>query len=86
MIPEVGDSAQIVGGYFGARPPAGHELDLIATAQRARALGHVAFFTGRHADGDHGAAGQIRLGVDLLLRAEQRWPALRAAILSSTTG
>jgi len=29
---------------------------------------------------------QIRLGVDLLLRAEQRWPALRAAIVRSTTG
>jgi hypothetical protein len=30
---------------------------------------------------------QIRkIGVDLLLRAEQRWPALRAAILSGTTG
>ena len=68
------------------RSPAAHELDLIATAQRARTLGHVAFFLGRHADGDHGALGQIRLGVDLLLRAEQRWPALRAAILTSTTG
>ena len=84
--PEVGDSAQIAVGYFGARPPAEHELDLIATARRARALGHVAFFIGHHADGEHGAAGQIRLGVDLLLRAEQRWPALRAAILSGTTG
>jgi Ser/Thr protein kinase RdoA (MazF antagonist) len=86
LIPEVGDSAQIAVGYFGTRPPAEHELDLIATARRARALGHVAFFIGRHADGDHGAAGQIRLGVDLLLRAEQRWPALRAAILSGITG
>jgi Ser/Thr protein kinase RdoA (MazF antagonist) len=86
LIPEVADSAQLVAGYFGARPPADDELDLIATARRARALGHVAFFIGRHADGDHGAAGQIRLGVDLLLRAEQRWPALRAAILSGTSG
>ena len=80
----VEDSAQIAVGYFGARSPAEHELDLIATAQRARGLGHVAFFIGRHADGDHGALDQIRLGVDLLLRAEQRWPALRAAILSGT--
>jgi hypothetical protein len=32
------------------------------------------------------ALDQIRLGVNLLLRAEQRWPALRAAILSGTTG
>jgi Ser/Thr protein kinase RdoA (MazF antagonist) len=86
LIPEVEDSAQIVAGYFGARAPAEHELDLIATAQRARTLGHVAFFLGRHADGDHGALDQIRLGVDLLLRAEQRWPALQAAILSGTTG
>ena len=86
LIPEVGDSAQIAAGYFGARSPAEHELDLIATAQRARALGHVAYFLGRHADGDHGALGQIRLGADLLLRAEQRWPALRAAIMSATTG
>lgn len=85
-IPGVEDSARIAAGYFGARAPAEQELGLIATAQRARALGHVAFFLGRHADGDHGAAGQIRLGVDLLLRAEQRWPALRAAIVRSTTG
>jgi Ser/Thr protein kinase RdoA (MazF antagonist) len=85
LIPEVEDSAQIAAGYFGARPPAEHELDLIATAQRARALGHVAFFLGRHADGDHGALDQIQVGVDLLLRVEQRWPALGAAILSSTT-
>jgi len=85
LIPGVEDSAQIAAGYFGARPPADHELDLIATAQRARTLGHVAFFLGRHAGGDHGALGQIRLGVDLLLRAEQRWPALRGAILSGTT-
>jgi Ser/Thr protein kinase RdoA (MazF antagonist) len=86
LIPEVEDSAQIAAGYFGARPPAEHELDLIATAQRARALGHVAFFLGRHADGDHGALDQIQVGVDLLLRVEQRWPALGAAISSSTTG
>ena len=86
LIPEVEDSAQIAIGYFGARPPTEHELDLIATAQRARALGHVAFFIGRHVDGDHGALDQIRLGIDLLLRAEQRWPALRAAILSGITG
>ena len=81
LIPEVEDSAQIAIGCFGARAPTEHELDLIATAQRARALGHVAFFIGRHVDGDHGALDQIRLGIDLLLRAEQRWPALRAAIL-----
>lgn len=86
LIPEVKDSAQIALGYFGPRSPAEHELDLIATAKRARALGHVAYFMGRHAGGDHGALGQIRLGVDLLLRAEQRWPALRAAISSGTTG
>ena len=86
LIPEVEDSAQIAIGYFGARAPTEHELDLIATAQRARALGHVAFFIGRHVDGDHGALDQIRLGIDLLLRAEQRWPALRAAILSGITG
>jgi homoserine kinase type II len=86
LIPEVKDSAQIAVGYFDARSPTEHELDLIATAQRARALGHVAFFLGRHVDGDHGAPDQIRRGVDLLLRAEQRWPALRAAILSGTTG
>jgi homoserine kinase type II len=86
LIPQVQDSAQIVVGYFGARSPTEHELDLIATAQRARALGHVAFFIGRHADGDQGRLDQIRLGVDLLLRAEQRWPALRAAISSGTTG
>ncbi|HEX6858457.1 MAG TPA: hypothetical protein VF204_24425, partial [Streptosporangiaceae bacterium] len=86
LIPEVQDSAQIAAGYFGARSPAEHELDLIATAQRARALGHVAFFTGRYAGGDHGALGQIRLGAGLLLRAEQRWPALRAAIVRGTTG
>ena len=47
---------------------------------------HIAFFIDRYADGDHGALGQIRLGVDLLLRAEQRWPALRAAILTGTAG
>src|SRR5262249_24865965 len=86
LIPEVGDSAQIVAGYFGARSPAEQELDLIAAAQPAHALGHVAYFLGRPADGGHGAAGQIRAGADLLLRAEQRWPALRAAILSATTG
>jgi Ser/Thr protein kinase RdoA (MazF antagonist) len=86
LIPQVKDSAQIAAGYFGARSPTEHELDLIATAQRARGLGHVAFFISRHADGDHGALDQIRLGVELLLRAEQRWPALRAAILSGTTG
>lgn len=86
LIPEVEDSAQIAIGYFGARAPTEHELDLIATAQRARALGHVAFFVGRHVDGDHGALDQIRLGMDLLLRAEQRWPTLRAAILSGITG
>jgi Ser/Thr protein kinase RdoA (MazF antagonist) len=86
LIPGVKDSAQIAVGYFGARSPAEHELDLIATAQRARALGHVAFFLGRHAAGDHGALDQIRLGAGLLLRAEQRWPALRAAILTGTTG
>jgi Ser/Thr protein kinase RdoA (MazF antagonist) len=86
LIPDVEDSAQIAVGYFGARSPAEHELDLIATAQRARALGHVAFFLGRHAAGDHGALDQIRLGAGLLLRAEQRWPALRAAILTGTTG
>jgi Ser/Thr protein kinase RdoA (MazF antagonist) len=85
LIPEVEDSAQIAAGYFGARPPAEHELDLIVTAQRARALAHVAFFLGRHADGNHGALDQIQVGVDLLLRTEQRWPAPRAAILSSTT-
>ena len=84
LIPEVKDSAQIAIGYFGARSPTEQELDLIATAQRARALGHVAFFIHRHVDGDHGALGQIRLGVNLLLRAEQRWPALRAAILSGS--
>jgi Ser/Thr protein kinase RdoA (MazF antagonist) len=83
LIPGVEDSAQIAAGYFGVRPPAEHELDLIATAQQARGLGHVAFFTDRHADGDHGALDQIRLGVDLLLRAEQRWPPLRAAILNA---
>jgi len=86
LIPGVEDSAQIAAGYFGARSPAEHELDLIATAQRARGLGHIAFFVDRHAEGDHGALDQIRLGVDLLLRAEQRWPALRAAILNGTTG
>jgi homoserine kinase type II len=86
LIPDVEDSAQIAVGYFGARSPAGHELDLIAAAQRARALGHVAFFIHRHVEGDQGALDQIRLGVDLLLRAEQRWPALRAAIVSGTTG
>jgi len=86
LIPEVEDSAQIAVGYFGARSPTEQDLDLIATAQRARALGHVAFYLGRHADENHGALDQIRLGVDLLLRAEQRWPALRAAILSGTTG
>jgi Ser/Thr protein kinase RdoA (MazF antagonist) len=86
LIPEVRDSAQIAAGYFGARSPAEHELDLIATAQQARGLGHVAFFLRRHADGDHGALDQIRLGVDLLLRAEQRWLALRAAILTAATG
>jgi len=48
-------------------------------------VGHVAFFIHHHIDGDHGALDQIRLGVDLLLRAEQRWPALRAAILAGTT-
>ena len=85
LIPGVEDSAQIAAGYFGARSPTEHELDLIATAQRARGLGHVAFFIHRHAGGDHGALDQIRLGVDLLLRAEQRWPALRAAILTGTT-
>ena len=86
LIPGVKDSAQIAVGYFDARSPAEHELDLIATAQRGRALGHVAYFIHRHAGGDHGAPDQIRRGVDLLLRAEQRWPALRAAILSGTTG
>jgi Ser/Thr protein kinase RdoA (MazF antagonist) len=86
LIPGVEDSAQIAAGYFGARPPTEHELDLIATAQRARGLGHVAFFLDRHADGDQGALDQIRLGADLLVRAEQRWPALRAAILNGTTG
>ena len=45
----------------------------------------AAFFIDRHVDGDHGALDQIRLGLDLLLRAEQRWPALRAAILNGTT-
>ena len=85
LIPGVEDSAQIVAGYFGGRSPAEHELDLIATAQRARTLGHVGFFLGRHADGDHGAADQIRLGADLHLRAEQRWPALRTAIMSATS-
>ena len=44
LIPEVEDSAQIAIGYFGARAPTEHELDLIATAQQARALGHVASF------------------------------------------
>jgi len=86
LIPDVEDSAQIAAGYFDARSPTEHELDLIATAQRARGLGHIAFFIDRHVDGDHGALDQIRRGVDLLLRAEQRWPALRAAILSGTTG
>jgi Ser/Thr protein kinase RdoA (MazF antagonist) len=86
MVPDVEDSAQIAAGYFDARCPTEHELDLIATAQRARCLGHVAYFIHRHVDGDHGALDQIRLGVDLLLRAEQRWPALRAAILSGATG
>jgi homoserine kinase type II len=86
LIPGVKDSAQIAAGYFGGRSPTEHELDLIATAQRARALGHIAFFLGRHAGADHAALGQIRLGAGLLLRAEQRWPALRAAILSGTTG
>src|SRR5438045_3943149 len=37
LTPEVEDSAQIAVGYFGARSPAEHELDLIAAAQRARA-------------------------------------------------
>ena len=86
LIPEVEDSAQIAVGYFGAQRPAEHELDLIAAAQQARGLGHVAFFLHRHVDGDHGALDQIRLGVDLILRAEQRWPELRAAILRGTTG
>jgi homoserine kinase type II len=86
LTPDVKDSAQIAAGYFGARSPAADELDLIATAQRARTLGHVAFFIHRHVDGDHGALDQIRLGVNLLRRAEQRWPALRAAILTGTTG
>ena len=86
LIPGVEDSAQIAVGYFGARSPTEHDLDLIATAQRARGLGHVAFFIDRHADGDHGALDQIRIGLDLLLRAEQRWPALRAAIMHGTTG
>jgi Ser/Thr protein kinase RdoA (MazF antagonist) len=86
LIPEVEDSAQIAVGYFGARSPTEQDLDLIATAQRARALGHVAFFIGRHVEGDHGALDQVRLGVDPLLRAEQRWPALRAAILRGTAG
>jgi Ser/Thr protein kinase RdoA (MazF antagonist) len=85
LIPEVKDSAQIVVGYFGARSPTEHELDLIATARRARSLGHVAFFLHRHLDGDQGAVHQIRRGVELLLRAEERWPALRAAIVSGTT-
>ena len=84
LTPGVKDAAQIAAGYFGPRSPAEHELDLIATAQRARALGHIAYFLHRHADGDHGAFGQIRLGVNLLLRAEQRWPALRAAILTES--
>jgi len=86
LIPGVDDSAQIAAGYFGARSPTEHELDLIATAQRARGLGHVAFFIDRHADGDHGALDQIRIGLDLLQRAEQRWPALRATIMHGTTG
>ncbi len=86
LIPEVEDSAQIAVGYLDARSPTEHELDLIATAQQARGLGHVAFFIRRHVDGDHGALDQIRRGVGQLLRAEQRWPALRAAILSGTTG
>jgi len=86
LIPDVEDSAQIAAGYFGARSPTEHELDLIATAQRARGLGHVAFFIDRHADGDHGALDQIRIGLDLLQGAEQRWPALRAAIMHGTTG
>jgi homoserine kinase type II len=85
LIPDVGDSAQIVVGYFDAISPTERELDLIATAQRARGLGHVAFFLHRLVDGDHGALDEVRLGVDRLLRAEQRWPALRAAILSGTT-
>jgi len=85
LTPGVADSAQIAAGYFGARSPADHELDLIATAQRARALGHIAFFLGRHASGDPSAAGQIRAGAGLLLRAEQRWTALRAAIVTATT-
>ena len=86
LIPGVEDSAQIAVGYFDARCPTERELELIAIAQRARGLGHVAYFLHRHVDGDLGALGQIRLGVDLLLRAEQRWPALRAAILSGSTG
>ena len=86
LSPGVEDSAQMAVGYFDARSPTEHEVDLIATAQRARGLGHIAFFIDRHVDGDHGALDQIRRGVDLLLRAEQRWPALRAAILSGTTG
>ena len=80
LIPDAEDSAQIAAGYFDGRSPTEHELDLIATARRARGLAHVAFFIHRQVDGDHGALDQIRLGVDLLLRAERRWPALRAAI------
>ncbi|HLK13729.1 MAG TPA: hypothetical protein VKT78_02905, partial [Fimbriimonadaceae bacterium] len=86
LIPEVEDAARIVLGYGGSQSPNENELDVIATAQRARALVHVAYFIRRHIDGDRGAFDQIRLGADLLLRAEQRWPTLQAAILSGATG
>jgi Ser/Thr protein kinase RdoA (MazF antagonist) len=85
MIPGVEDSAQIVLGYFGSRLPTDHELDVIAIAQWARGLRHIAYFIGRYVAGDDSALDQIRLGTDRLLLAEQRWPMLQAAILSRAT-
>jgi Ser/Thr protein kinase RdoA (MazF antagonist) len=85
MIPEVADSAEVVLGYFGSRLPTDHELDVIAGAQRARALSHIAYFISRYFDGDNIALDQVRLGADRLLLAEQRWPTLRTAILSGAT-
>jgi homoserine kinase type II len=82
MIPEVEDSAQIVLGYFGSRLPTDDELNVIAIAQQARALGHIAYFIRRFIDGDLGALDQIQLGTDRLLHVEQRWPTLEAEILS----
>ncbi len=85
MIPEVADSAEIVLGYLGSRAPADFELDVIGIAQRARALGHIAYFISCHINGDDVAFEQVRLGADRLLLTEQRWPTLEAAILSGAT-